>query len=858
MIRYFFFILLFPISLCAQISENWNRSSFSSSPEWTGNTEQFLINQGAGSLDLNAQEESSFAYLFTPSGAINNAEWTFSVKMDFNPSSSNYCIVYLVGNCDEWSDELEGYYVKIGDTSDDVSLWKSSGGSYTKIIDGRDSVLDLSACNVAVKVKRDKAGNWELYSKLDDNEYVLEGEVFDDGIKQSNYFGLYCHYTKTRVDKFHFGYIEVSGEEYTDYEPPKILQHQLINGEELVLTFSEPILNETVIAENIKFEDENVDISEIRTSQSNIEIDFNGKVPNKANGAIYLSGFTDLYGNVIRDTTIYYTYFKPERYDVIITEIMVDPSPAVELPECEYIEVYNNTKHIINLNQYRVLINGKESIIPQHQLESGQFAVLMSSTYQGIYDGVNNVFVPDMGTLTNQEGEIVLVNEENVVSDAIQYPFKNIAQNFKMDGGWSLEKIDVDNQDLSSYNWDYSLNLKGGTPGAENSNHTINIDVSQPEIQYLSFIDDQNFKLHFNEALDVQTIKSSSFTIASYAFENVTIDTTFQHEVNVTLDKALNIQKEYSLEVSDEIKDYAGNAISNFYDWRVGVPEQIDSFNLCINEVLFNPYSEGVDFVEIYNRSDKIINLDDIYLSSIEDGRPEKLYALSSNNQLIFPGDFWVVCKDKSKIISYYNNAIKELIIECDIPGLSDDKGNIAIVNKNGSLIDYFEYSEDMHYELLSNQEGVSLERLNFDAPTNNSNNWHSASTTAFYATPTQTNSQYSSSEVSEKSNWIWVEEESFSPDSDGYKDYLRIDYKTPDVGYSGTVKVYNKNGIPVKTLVNNELLSSEGFIQWDGVLSNHIKAPMGIYIIFAEIFSPKGDVLQEKLVCVVTGTSKK
>ena len=858
MIRYFFFILLFPISLCAQISENWNRNSLASSPEWTGSTDQFFINKDAQTLDLNADSESSSAYLFTRSEVINNAEWSFSIKLDFNPSSSNYCIVYLVCNNKEWSEDLQGYFVKIGDTSDDVSLWKSSEGKQTKIIDGRDKKLDLSSCNISVKVTRDEAGNWELFTDLENTGYVLEGAVFDDEIKQSNYFGLYCHYTKTRIDKFHFGYINVDGEAYTDLIAPEIVSHQLIKGERLLLKMSELILNESVMAENIMFDDTSIDIVKIKINDSNIEIDLSDKVSNVTNGAISLSGFTDLYGNAIHDTTIYYTYFKPERYDIVISEILVDPSPVVELPECEYIEVYNNTEQSINLNQYRIIVNENESVLSEYILEPSQYAVLVSDSYSDFIEGVDCVTVSNMGTLTNQKGEIILVNDENVVSDAIQYPFVNIAQSFKKDGGWSIEKIDINNQDLSSYNWDYSLNLKGGTPGFENSFKTINSDVSPPEVQYISFIDTYNLKIQFNEALDLSKINKSNFSIESADVENVFLDTVFQKEVYVSLDSELHEHKEYGVTISHEISDYAGNAINNKYNWKVGVPEQLDSFDLCINEVLFNPSGEGTDFVEIYNRSDKMINIDDVYLSRIENNQPEKLSALSSNHQLIFPGNFWVVCEDKSKLIGHYDNLIKEQIIECEIPSLSNDKGNIAIVHKNGLLIDYFEYTDDMHYELLNSLEGVSLERLDYDAPTNNSNNWHSASTAAFYATPTLANSQYSNTENEKTLDWIWVEEETFSPDSDGYKDYLRIEYKTPDVGYTGTVKVFNKNGIPIKILANNELLSREGFIQWDGVQSNHLKAPMGIYIIFAEIFSPRGDVLQEKLVCVVTGKSKR
>ena len=59
------------------------------------------------------------------------------------------------------------------------------------------------------------------------------------------------------------------------------------------------------------------------------------------------------------------------------------------------------------------------------------------------------------------------------------------------------------------------------------------------------------------------------------------------------------------------------------------------------------------------------------------------------------------------------------------IPSLTRDRPEVD-AHRN-RLIDRFDYDESMHLALISDQNGVSLERISFDSPANAPGSWRSA-----------------------------------------------------------------------------------------------------------------------------------
>jgi len=155
-----------------------------------------------------------------------------------------------------------------------------------------------------------------------------------------------------------------------------------------------------------------------------------------------------------------------------------------------------------------------------------------------------------------------------------------------------------------------------------------------------------------------------------------------------------------------------------------------------------------------------------------------------------------------------------------------------------------------MHFALLNDTKGITLERIDFNRATNDKTNWHSAAKAIVYGTPGYRNSQYV--DAGETDNAIEITPEIFSPDEDGMNDVVNINYKFDTPGYTANISIYDSKGRLTKLLIRNELLGTTGTYSWDGINESKEKASIGIYIIYVEVFNLKGDVKKYKKTCVL------
>ena len=66
--------------------------------------------------------------------------------------------------------------------------------------------------------------------------------------------------------------------------------------------------------------------------------------------------------------------------DVVISEIMADPSPPVKLPAREYLEITNRTADSLSLEGWMLIATNDTAFLPRAWIRPGEYIILCSSS----------------------------------------------------------------------------------------------------------------------------------------------------------------------------------------------------------------------------------------------------------------------------------------------------------------------------------------------------------------------------------------------------------------------------------------------------------------------------------------------
>lgn len=847
---------MFPLLGWAQVSDDFADGDFTDNPTWTGTDSIYIINNNL-QLQLNATVGGT-AYLSLLIQEFQEMEWRFWIREAFSPSGNNYTDVFLCADNADLTQVTQGYFLRFGEggSSDAITLFRKDSDGEQSICRGIEATIAASF-SVAVKVNCDREGNWTIQTCYDDfGVYTTEAQGVDDTYSRSGHFGLLSVFTKSNAKKIYFDDVYV-GPRVVDNEPPALLSTSVVDAQHLQLAFSEALSDETALNAANYSVDKGIGYPSnvaFGTNHSLINLEFNNTFANAETYTLTISNISDLVGNVMETATSTFVLFEASEYDVVFNEIMADPTPVVGLPEWEYVELYNTTDFDIDLDGWQIQIGSNDNTFSNQILPSHGYLIVCHNDAVDELRTYGDCVGFSSFSIGNTSSNMYLISKQGVTISHVS--FSNIWYHDadKDDGGWSVEQIDPQNPCAGANNWTASVDASGGTPGRINSVNAVN-DIA-PVVERISMFSNYIVQLWFDQQMEPATLMETQ----NYVVENTgehpqeaninPNDPTF---VELVFDHGFEEGVVYTLIIND-VANCIGNPIQSDTRVQFGIPNPIAEGDILINEIMFDPIASGVDYVELYNPTDKTFDLSELMLGVVKETFPNPadttLKEITSDSRLLLPQSYVLLSTNSQIVGQQYDCATDNFVQMESFPSYANAGGTVVVMSKSGVVIDYMYFSEKMHYPLLKVTKGVALERVSFNQPSMDANNWHSAAESVHFGTPGYANSMMQSAEPSEDA--VSVSPEVFSPDGDGFDDDCFINYHFDEAGYTMNVYIFNVAGQLIKHLAKGELVGQEGSVIWNGTDNNNNRVSIGVYVVITEVFNLEGVVKKYKNAAVV------
>lgn len=842
-----YFLLLsvfFSVTVAAQITDDFSDGDFTNNPNWLGTTADFIVNTSQ-QLQLN-NTIAATSYLTSQHNlsSLNAKEWRIWVKQTFSPSSSNYGRVYLTADNSDLTLVQNGYYLQFGEANaiDAIRLFKLEAGLASQLCAGIDGQI-ANSFTANVKVKRDALGNWSLFADLTGGQnFVLQGTANDPSALLGTHFGILDVYTSSNASKFFYDNIYI-GNEILDLTSPVLSNASVISSNQVDATFDEAIT--TLSAENISNYSisSGISIASATLDAINPSLVHFGLTNNLTNGNTYTfssNNISDLAGNISGNQSVNFQYLVSDsvvKGDVIITEFFPDPSPVIGLPEVEFVEIYNSSNKIFNLNGWKIGDASADGTISSAWLLPGEYMVLTANANDSLFTMTDATGVTSFPSLNNSGDDVVLKDSFGHILDKLTYTDDWYQDAVKADGGFTLELINPNDPCSDVSNWIASVSNAGGTPGFQNSVFDISPDITAPQVTLWLALAPNFLEVHFSEGMDSSSLMNAIFNFSpTLSIQNKFIQGAYPNKMILQFNEILVPSLVYNVTLTNIGDCWLNYSNENGQFALADVPSKGD---VVINEILQNPLNGGQDWLELYNNSNKIFNLKDWQFANFDNDTIDNFKPIQTDF-FLFPHDYIVLGKDSNFVKANYPVSVEGKFLYTELPSYNNDSGSVYLIY-NSEIIDKVSYLDAWHFDLLDNTDGVSLERIDPNGESSSSFNWHSAAEGIGFATPGRVNSQF----LSAVSNGtITLTNDVFSPDNDGFEDVIQISYEMNEPGLLGKATIFDDRGRMIRKIFSNQLLGSKGTFSWDGVTDSQVKASIGVYVILFEAFSTDGSVI--------------
>ncbi|MEN2993055.1 MAG: lamin tail domain-containing protein [Bacteroidia bacterium] len=695
----------------AQLEESFADGDFTQNPLWQGTATYWTVTPDQR-LRSNGPTTNATLYLATSNILLHDTEWEFWVRLAFNPSTQNFVRVYLVADQADLTDpNLNGYYLRLGGitgTQDSLELWRQQSGTHTRLAGGRRGRFGGNNNVLRIRVLRSAGGEWQVFS---DSLGFWEPEftTTDAALTTTAYFGIYFQHTSSNrqnlwLDDFYIGPIR------TDQDPPQLSSAEVLTPTEIRLTFSEPLDPASATNTANYAITPSVGISSAtRLLPNTVHLNLSTSLTPSVVYTLSYANLQDLAGNSASGSVEVVLPELPTLGDLLISELMPKPTPSVGLPPYEYVELYNRSAKWLNLQGCRLCDATGCATFPRWVLSPRAYLLLVPTAASASYPQA--LPLSSWPTLNDSGDSLYLWNADETLLDFVPYRSSWYRDPNRAQGGWSLERIDLQNLCAQDSNWIASQDPRGGTPGARNSVENLWRDQTPPALRAWSCLSPTLLQLDFNEGLDTLFMSNP----ARYQWESsgpsISQVQALPQSVLLHLAAPLAPATTYTLRL--EARDCMGN--STTLRLSLGLPQPAARGDIRFSEVMAKPAPPvqlpPYEYVELYNASAKWIDLtgwqfcDASRCGEIARG-------------VIPPGGYAVLVSPTGA------SAFPEALTVTGFPTLNDDGDTLFLKTADGTLIEELAYHTSWYRDPVKAQGGWSLERIDLTNPCAADSNW--------------------------------------------------------------------------------------------------------------------------------------
>lgn len=649
------------------------------------------------------------------------------------------------------------------------------------------------------------------------------------------------------------GFANSASVAFADESPPSLVSAGLQSQNQLTLFFSEAVHNVDDPAVVARMDSPyRLVSSELNADGTSLVISFAPPLDSGFQVGVVFGGFEDCLGNTMPDTSLTLTIGRAPKYqELLITEVRPHPTDEVSLPLVEYIELYNPTRHHISLGEVVLTQDGGDLMLPSMTLPPSEYVVLTSTRNAPELTGFGNVLgVPSWKSLGKGGEHLQLRSANGQALHQASYPADWYGDEPE---GVSFEMLNIGQPCRGLKNWAASIDPSGGSPGRAHGRGEIPTDSKGPELLQAVLSQGRELTLFFDEPIAFPLTQLFPIEI-NPVLPPPTWSQQWRTPNSIQLQFLSPLPKGKTYEVSvKEVADCSGNVVFDSQKALFVNPDVPKQQDIVLNELLFDPKAGASDFIEIYNTSEKHLDLTGwtVY-SGLEVENGAQLNERPSG-WIIGPNEYRVFTGSAALLQAFHPETPAIAIWELDdLPNFPQGAGLAILQDSLGKTFDSLPYENGWHSPFLEISKGVSLERVDVFSPTVSPKNWVSASKTSGYATPGIANSQ-AMGELESRDELLIADPRVFDPQSPhGSQNRVTLSYILPEPGYSGIITVWNARGSLFATILDHQLVGQRGWTSWNGLRNDGSAADVGPYWVRAEFYHPSGKTITKQIRIVV------